>query len=60
MAFLYDSLDTVKKLKYPTKKEIISLTIAIFVVVIISGLIFVVLDTTFSELYRAAYFAITG
>lgn len=36
MSFIYDSLDTVKKMKFPTKKEFINLTIAIFVVVIIA------------------------
>ena len=60
MSFVYDSLDTVKKLKRPTTKEIINLTIAIFVVVILSGLLFVVLDTVFSGLYQGAYQIITG
>ncbi len=60
MSFLYDSLDTVKKLKYPTKKEITELTIAIFAVVIVSGLIFVALDTVFSGLYRSVFFAVTS
>jgi len=36
MKFIYDSLDTVKKLKHPTKKDFINLTIAILVLVIIA------------------------
>lgn len=60
MAFFYDSLNTVKKLKFPTKKEIFNLTVAIFVVVIISGLLFVLFDTAFSELYRGMFYAISG
>ncbi len=48
MKFIYDSLDTVKKLKHPTKKEFINLTLAIFGLVIVSGILFVVMDTVFS------------
>ncbi|MBU0626707.1 preprotein translocase subunit SecE [Patescibacteria group bacterium] len=36
MKFVYDSLETVKKLKHPTKKDFINLTIAIFAFVIVS------------------------
>jgi preprotein translocase SecE subunit len=53
--FFYDSLDTVKKLKHPTRKEYINLTLAIIAVVIIAGLMFILFDTVFQELYRALY-----
>lgn len=52
MKFIYDSLDTVKKLKYPTKKEFINLTIAIFILVIIAGVYFIFADTVFSNIYK--------
>ena len=52
MKFIYDSLDTVKKLKHPTKKDFINLTLAIFGLVIVAGLYFVAVDTVFSGLYK--------
>lgn len=60
MNFIYDSLDTVKKLKFPTKKEFIQLTIGIFVVVIVAGVVFVTLDTIFSGAYQTVYNMIRG
>jgi len=48
MKFIYDSLDTVKKLKRPTRKDFINITIAIFVAIIIAGVYFVAADTIFS------------
>ena len=53
--FIYDSLDTVKSLKHPDKKTYLSLTAAIFGVVIVTGLIFVVFDYVFSEGYQLFY-----
>lgn len=58
--FIYDSLETVKKLKFPSWKQIGQLTIGIFVLVIISGLYFVFVDTLFSDGYRAFYSLITN
>lgn len=55
MHFVYDSLETVKKLKHPTKKDYINLSIGIFALVIISGLFFVLVDTVFSGLYKIFY-----
>lgn len=55
MHFVYDSLETVKKLKHPTKKDYINLSIGIFALVIISGLFFVLADTIFSGLYKIFY-----
>jgi len=52
MQFIYDSLETVKKLKHPTKKDFINLTIAIFIMVIVAGLYFILADTIFSGLYK--------
>lgn len=52
MKFIYDSLDTVKKLKHPTKKDFINLTLAIFAAIIIAGIYFIATDTVFSGLYK--------
>lgn len=60
MSFIYDSLDTVKSLQFPTKQQFLSITLAIFVVLIISGLLFVLFDSFFASLYRALYFLVTG
>ena len=53
--FIYDSLDTVKSLKHPDRKMYISLTAAIFGVVIVTGLYFVLADYIFSEGYQLFY-----
>ena len=45
--FIYDSLDTVKKLKFPTVKQIAQLTGAVFGLVIVAGLYFILADTIF-------------
>jgi preprotein translocase SecE subunit len=55
MKFIYDSLETVKKLKHPTKKDFINLTIAIFVFIVIAGMYFIATDTVFSGLYKRFY-----
>ncbi|MCX6823377.1 MAG: preprotein translocase subunit SecE [candidate division SR1 bacterium] len=55
MKFIYDSLDTVKKLKRPTKKDFINLTLSIFAAVIIAGIYFVATDTIFSGIYKWFY-----
>ena len=57
--FIYDSLDTVKKLKFPTIKQIAWLTWAIFWLVILAGIYFIIADTIFSEWYKAFYAAMT-
>lgn len=57
--FIYDSLDTVKKLKFPTVKQITRLTIAIFALVIVAGAYFILVDTVFSGGYKAFYSAMT-
>jgi hypothetical protein len=58
--FIYDSLDTVKSLKHPDKKMYLTLTAAIFGVVIATGLVFVVFDRAFSEGYQLFYQYMTG
>ncbi len=51
--FFYNSLDTLKQVKKPTKKDIINMVIAIFIVVILSWLYFVFTDSVFLNLYKA-------
>lgn len=53
--FFYDSLDTLKKVKKPTQKEVIDMTISIFVVVIISAGIFALFDGVFGAVYQEFY-----
>ena len=55
MKFIYDSLETVKKLKRPDKKQYITLTIAIFWLVIIAWAYFIMTDTVFSSIYKLFY-----
>jgi len=57
MKFLYDSLDTIKGLKHPTKKQYVSLTIAIFALVILVWAYFVLSDVIFSSAYDVFYAA---
>ena len=57
--FIYDSLDTVKSLKHPDRKMYISLTAAIFWVVIITGVYFIAADWIFSQWYQVFYQSMT-
>jgi preprotein translocase SecE subunit len=58
--FFYDSLETLKKVKKPTNSEVSHLTIIIFVVVIISALMFAFMDGAFGELYNMIYETLSG
>ena len=60
LSFFYDSLDTLKKVRKPTSKEVTELTVIIFVVVIVSAIIFAAMDGVFGELYRMFYAMMTG
>lgn len=57
MKFLYDSLDTIKWLKLPTRKQFVWLTIAIFALVIFVSAYFVLSDMIFSSAYDVIYAA---
>lgn len=59
MKFIYDSLETVKKLKHPSKKDFINLTIAIFVAIVVAGMYFIATDTVFSGIYKWFYSVMT-
>lgn len=58
--FIYDSLDTVKKLKFPTVKQFAQLTGAIFGLVLIAWIYFIICDTIFSEGYKMFYASMTN
>ena len=58
--FIYDSLDTVKKLKFPTVKQFVQLTTAIFGLVIVAWIYFIICDTIFSEGYKMFYSSMTS
>ncbi|MBS8121759.1 preprotein translocase subunit SecE [Candidatus Vampirococcus lugosii] len=53
--FFYDSLETLKQVKKPTIKEVINLTIAIVVIVIVASIFFLAVDGAFMNLYTMFY-----
>lgn len=55
MKFFYDSLETLQKVTFATKKDYINLSIWVLVSVIIFGAFFVGLDTIFSGGYKTFY-----
>lgn len=57
--FFYDSLETLKKVKHPTSKEVINLTITIFVVVVIAAIVFALFDGIFGGIYQEIYRTMT-
>lgn len=58
--FLYDSLETVQKLKFPTRKEITDFTIAVFVMILVASLYIALADTVISNIFRTIYQAFRG
>ncbi len=58
--FFYDSLDTLKKVRKPSTKEVIDLTLVIFFVVIIAAILFAVMDGLFGKLYSMFYDMMKG
>jgi preprotein translocase SecE subunit len=53
--FFYDSLETLQKVKFATKKDYISLTLGVIVAIIVFGIFFVGIDTFFSWAYKTMY-----
>ena len=58
--FFYDSLDTLKKVKRPTTKEVRNLTIVLLVVVAVSSIFFALMDGALAELYKMFYSMMKG
>lgn len=51
LEFFYQSLETLKEVKKPTKDEITKMTIAVLVIIIISAILFALIDYLFLHLY---------
>ncbi len=58
--FFYDSLETLKKVKHPTVKEITNLTLTVFAAVILGAILFAVLDGVFGGVYQEIYRTMTA
>lgn len=56
----YDSLDTLQKVQFATKKDYINLWIGVAVSVIIFGAFFIGIDTIWSGLYKSFHNAMRG
>ena len=53
--FFYDSLDTLKTVKTPTKEELVQFVIAVLATLIIAGAIFIAFDAISGNLYQTLY-----
>lgn len=51
LEFFYQSLETLKEVKRPTKDEVIKMTIAVLLVILISAVLFAITDYLFLHLY---------
>lgn len=60
MKSFYDSLDTLQKVQFATKKDYINLGIGVVVSVIIFGAFFIGVDTIWSGLYKTFYNGMRG
>lgn len=53
--FFYSSIETLKQVKKPTKKEITSITIQIFILILVAWIFFMITDWLFGSLYQRFY-----
>ena len=53
--FFYDSLDTLKTVKTPTREELAQFVIAVLATLIIAGAIFIAFDAISGNLYQTLY-----
>ena len=51
LEFFYESLETLKEVKWPSKDEIVKMTIAVIVVVLFAAIVLAVSDYIFLNLY---------
>ena len=51
LEFFYESLETLKEVKWPSKQEVVKMTIAVIVIVVISAVILSFADYVFLNLY---------
>ena len=52
LEFFYQSLETLKEVKRPTKDEVTKMTIAVLVIILISAILFSITDYFFLHLYN--------
>jgi len=50
LKFFYESIDSLKEVKVPTKDEVIKMTIAVLVIVFIAAVLFSIVDFLFLHL----------
>ena len=53
--FFYDSLETLKQVKKPTRTDVINMTLAVFLIVIVAWFYFAITDWFFVTLYKQFY-----
>lgn len=53
--FFYDSLETLQKVKFATKKDYISLGLGVVFAIVVCGIFFVGVDTFFTGAYNTLY-----
>ena len=51
LEFFYESLETLKEVKWPSKQEVIKMTVAVIVIVVISAIILSLADYAFLNFY---------
>lgn len=60
MKAFYDSLDTLQKVQFATKKDYLYLGFGVFVAIVIFGVFFIGVDTIWSGLYKTFYTTMRG
>lgn len=55
MKAFYDSLDTLQKVQFATKKDYINLGIGVLIAIVVFGAFFIGVDTIWSGLYKSLY-----
>jgi len=58
LEFFYESLETLKEVKWPTKEEIVKMTLAVMVIVVIAAIILSIADYAFLNLYDGVLYNI--
>jgi len=51
LEFFYESIETLKEVKKPSKNEVFKMTVAVLVIVAIAWVLFAILDYFFLNLY---------
>ncbi len=55
LKFLEEAVEILRETKKPTKDEVVNMTIAVFVVIVIFGIFFVFVDGLFINIYNYFY-----